>query len=271
MKNQTPFAKTLAQKTTLSSLCVPKIKAMHKRPAILSPYSFPNETRKPHKNARNNHLFSFPKKNCESGKFSKADQGFASIIVLFVLFVLLWAGVTVSSLGSTNLLRAPRELRAAQAFQTATAASDYVIQQLLQRVNSHGHLEGNFVVTLEDIPGNFPHGAMGYVQVNVLPGGDGAWVTSNVYVGDIGRSVRVLVNIKDVGIWANAIFAGAGASGRAINGNVDIRGSVHLLGDGEAYSDLNGNGQRDPAEPFQDLNGNGQWDPGEPFTDLNGD
>lgn len=203
--------------------------------------------------------------------FRRQEEGFASILVLFVLFVLLWAGVSLASLGSTNLLRAPRELRAAQAFQTATAACDYVIQQLLQNVNSQGQLQGNFIVSLDDIPGDFPVGATGFVQVSVLPGGDSAWVTSNAYVGDIGRSVRVLVNIKDVGIWANAIFAGAGASGRAINGNVDIRGSVHLLGDGEAYSDLNGNGQRDPAEPFQDLNNNGQWDPGEPFTDLNGD
>lgn len=58
--------------------------------------------------------------------------------------------------------------------------------------------------------------------------------------------------------------------------------------DVEPYTDTNGNGTWDPAEPFtdltpacdgkwnegeykRDLNGNGVWDPAEPFVDLDGD
>jgi len=41
----------------------------------------------------------------------------------------------------------------------------------------------------------------------------------------------------DVSPWNNAIFGGAGASGAMVNGNVDIRGSVHILGEGLAPTD----------------------------------
>lgn len=98
-----------------------------------------------------------------------------------------------------------------------------------------------------------------------------AWVTSTVNYRGINKSVRVFIASRDVSVWNNAIFAGTGAVGRAINGNVDIRGSVHILGEGELYSDLNANGVWDPAEAFSDLNNNKVWDPGEPFTDTNGD
>ena len=98
-----------------------------------------------------------------------------------------------------------------------------------------------------------------------------AWVTAYATVEGKPTSVRSLVISRDVSIWNNAIFAGTGSGGMAVTGNVDIRGSVHILGDGEPYDDLNGSGSWDPAEPFNDLNGNGVWDPGELFVDINND
>jgi len=44
------------------------------------------------------------------------------------------------------------------------------------------------------------------------------------------RKVLVLLEERDVSIWNNAIFAGAGQAGGVINGNANIRGSVHVLG-----------------------------------------
>ncbi len=44
------------------------------------------------------------------------------------------------------------------------------------------------------------------------------------------RSAEVVLSGADVNVWNNAIFAGAGAAGGAINGNVSIHGSVHILG-----------------------------------------
>lgn len=50
--------------------------------------------------------------------------------------------------------------------------------------------------------------------------------------GGTTRRVEVVVQGQDVNVWRNAIFAGFGAAGNLINGNVAIHGSVHLLGDG---------------------------------------
>lgn len=90
------------------------------------------------------------------------------------------------------------------------------------------------------------------------------------YLNGLSHNVKVQFSIKDVSVWNNAIFAGVGQAGKGINGNVDIRGSVHILGDGEPYSDLNGDGVRNSAEPFTDKNGNGKYDAGEAFTDTDG-
>ncbi len=45
------------------------------------------------------------------------------------------------------------------------------------------------------------------------------------------RRLESVFDTRDFGIWNNAIFAGRGQAGRLINGNVQIHGSVHLLGD----------------------------------------
>ncbi|NLV41639.1 MAG: hypothetical protein GXY15_10485 [Candidatus Hydrogenedentes bacterium] len=45
------------------------------------------------------------------------------------------------------------------------------------------------------------------------------------------REVESVYVAKDINVWNNAIFAGTGAAGQLINGNVSIYGSVHLLGD----------------------------------------
>lgn len=87
------------------------------------------------------------------------------------------------------------------------------------------------------------------------------------------RTVKVVVerNEENVGVWNNLIFGGVGQAGKSINGNVVMRGSVHLLGDGEDYTDVDGDGRWDSGEPYTDSNKNGQYDPGEPFTDVDGD
>jgi hypothetical protein len=86
--------------------------------------------------------------------------------------------------------------------------------------------------------------------------------------------VQVIVKRKrnPFNIWNNIVFAGVGQSGHSIQGNVSFHGPVHILGEGEPYSDANGNGRWDPADTYSDLNGNGIWNPGEPLlTDSDGD
>jgi len=73
-------------------------------------------------------------------------------------------------------------------------------------------------------------------------------------------------------IWNNIVFAGVGQAGHSIAGNVSFHGPVHILGEGETFTDSNGNGEWDPADTYTDLNGDGDWDPGEPLlTDSDGD
>ena len=56
------------------------------------------------------------------------------------------------------------------------------------------------------------------------------WVRSTGTYRGKTRAVLSMFRVKNINPWNNAIFAGAGQSGRVINGNVDIRGSVHILG-----------------------------------------
>jgi hypothetical protein len=157
------------------------------------------------------------------------------------------------------------------AFQAAQAALDYETALAFVRLqDAQGRFEEHSASHASTLAGIAP----GYTSsVTVVPIEDvrKAWVTSTVTYEGMSKSIRTFLDSRNVGIWNNAIFAGSGASGQAINGNVDIRGSVHILGEGEPYTDLNGNGVRDSAEPYTDQNSNGVWDPGEPFTDLNGD
>jgi hypothetical protein len=75
-------------------------------------------------------------------------------------------------------------------------------------------------------------------------------------------------------VWNNAIFAGHGQDGMSIRGNTGVHGSVHILGNGEPYDDLNGNGTRDAGEPFTDANHDGNYDaplgPGDVALDMTG-
>jgi hypothetical protein len=83
--------------------------------------------------------------------------------------------------------------------------------------------------------------------------------------------VIIKLNREDISIWNNAIFGGVGQAGRSINGNVAIRGSVHLLGDGETWTDVDGDKHWDAGEPYTDSNHNGVYNAGESYTDLDGD
>ncbi len=53
----------------------------------------------------------------------------------------------------------------------------------------------------------------------------------------VARTLEVKYEAKNLSVWDNAIFGGAGASGAVINGNCTIAGSVHILGNGLASND----------------------------------
>lgn len=61
---------------------------------------------------------------------------------------------------------------------------------------------------------------------------DDVWLRSVGTVNDVTMTLDVYVRMVNLSPWGNAIFAGSGASGTMVNGNVNIRGSVHILGTG---------------------------------------
>lgn len=194
-------------------------------------------------------------------------RGTASALILLVMMILLLSLLAVGQLVGGSLVRSKNEVDAAQVFQYAQAGADFAYQQIMeQATNNHGLIESSWH-DISSLPIQLLDGVTGTVEVVAVSGGTSAWITAEARKGRVGRSVRLLVRARDVGLWNNAIFAGTGASGQAINGNVDIRGSVHLLGDGEVFTDMNSNGRWDPGDSFTDVNGNGRWDAGEPFTD----
>lgn len=198
-------------------------------------------------------------------------KGFMSAFLLLGMTVLLVFCVGVSGLAVQSMKRSMRDGDAVMAFQAAQAGLEYQIAKSYSEMDEN---QGNFESLESSISAAVDEIAPGAtVTVQVQPTSDArkAWITSTCTYNGFKKSLRMFVDSRNVGIWNNAIFAGTGALGQSINGNVDIRGSVHILGEGEPYSDVNHNGHWDAAEAFTDSNHNNVWDPGEPFVDANGD
>lgn len=197
--------------------------------------------------------------------------GSFSVYGLLAMMVILIGTLGVSSFAVSGMKRATNEQKNIQAFEAAQAGLEQAITVAYANLPS---TNGVFVQASYDLSDTLaPITGGGVVTATVAPNANNlyAWVTATAIVNGKTKSVRSLISEHNVGIWNNAIFAGSGASGQAVNGNVSIAGSVHILGDGEPFIDLNGNGVRDAAEAFTDLNHNGVWDPGEPYVDSNGD
>ena len=121
-------------------------------------------------------------------------------------------------------------------------------------------------------------------QIDLGPEADGGYFStyaaSRVIWGNaptaIRRAERVLQG-ANVNVWENAIFAGAGAAGLLINGNVSIHGSVHLLGDnlgagGVAISAMDLSGTSLIHNNYEGLSADAKSRiPGLPTTDFDGD
>jgi hypothetical protein len=190
---------------------------------------------------------------------------------LLAMAVILISSLGISSYAVSGMARSRREQNTVKAFEAAQGGLEQAITTAYNNLLvSNGEFQAaqfNFSSSLSSIaPGCT-------VTAVVAPSADTsyAWVTATCTVDGFRKSVRSYINERNVGIWNNAVFAGTGAAGHAINGNVDIRGSVHILGEGEPFTDLNGSGTWNSAESYTDSNGNKVWDPGEPYTDANAD
>jgi hypothetical protein len=73
---------------------------------------------------------------------------------------------------------------------------------------------------------------------NVANESDEIWVRATGFAQGQAQAVQAYVKGQSISCWDNAIFAGGSQTGLLINGNVQIAGSVHILGEGLAPDDL---------------------------------
>lgn len=193
------------------------------------------------------------------------------VTAVIVMMMVAMFSLSYITFTSTNLMRANRDDRRNTTFFLAEAGVEYVVSKTVEALtlNPDSLTSTTYGSEITAVLDSLRSGATGSVT---LTAGSGmtATITSSATYRGITERIRVRVKFRNVGVWNNAVFAGIGQSGRGINGNVDIRGSVHILGEGDPFSDTNGNGKWDPAESFTDENGNGVFDPGEPFADADG-
>ena len=86
---------------------------------------------------------------------------------------------------------------------------------------------------------SFPGSHVGSYDISLKSSAsDGIWVRSVGTINDSDsnvlakQTIEAYMGVRSLSPWNNAVFAGSGAAGTTINGNVTIAGSVHVLGEG---------------------------------------
>jgi hypothetical protein len=177
----------------------------------------------------------------------KNEKGSMLLISYFVIIILLGIGVTYMLSSMNESLAAERERLSAVAFHIAEAGverglSDMRLDFANNGVWTDGLING-YPIANDGAYHNFSYspvtlnGGSYTVQCKIESNGD-AWVKSVGTTSGATHTIQAYAKIIDLSPWNNAIFAGAGASGAMINGNVDIRGSVHILGTSLAAGDM---------------------------------
>lgn len=206
----------------------------------------------------------------------RTHRGSALVSALTVLVLIFVLGSGILSLGLQSARRGQMDAMRVRALGLAEAGAEKALAYL-RTVAPNGSTNGSWRTTgrTEEIDGGSDYTLV--VANGTGPNAGKVVITSTGRVKEgettIRRTVRVVVKVteEDISIWNNAIFGGVGQAGKSINGNVVIRGGVHLLGDGESYTDSDGDGYWDAQEPFTDSNHDGNYDTGEPYADTDHD
>lgn len=219
----------------------------------------------------------------------KSRKGAGMILGLFALLVLFAFGMSFLSVAASSVITAKRDYLRARALEVAEAGMERGLSYL-RGTAPDGSTDGSWRTTHPSANPENHTGDTWYTEtlatgesfqlcVRTAAGGDPDRImltcVSTVTHGSASasRTLKALIErrVENIAVWNNVIFGGVGQTGKSINGNVRMRGSVHLLGDGESYTDVDGDGRWDQTESYTDSNSNGQYDLGEPFTDTDGD
>ncbi|MCK5580844.1 MAG: hypothetical protein KAJ18_06180 [Candidatus Omnitrophica bacterium] len=177
----------------------------------------------------------------------KSENGSLLIIALFLLTVLLLLSTAFVINSMTEMRTSERQKMTMQSFHLAEAGMERALYDLKEdfsgvtswsdgAINTYSLTgpDGDDFYTIDYNDTTITNlGAGSFaVQIKYIGGtNDAIWIKTTGAVGDATQNIMAYAKIKNVSPWNNAIFAGSGASGgTTINGNVDIRGSVHILG-----------------------------------------
>lgn len=162
-------------------------------------------------------------------KFPTNQKGHVLIILVAVIAALTVYGVSLLRLTDPELKISKRQVDSTKAFYIAEAG----IERALHNIKENGGIGG---FPPEE---STPFGGGTYTISLVATLADNEWTIKSIGNYDNStRSIQVDVKAENVSIWGNGLFGGSGASGKAINGNVDFRGSVHILGEGLSDTDI---------------------------------
>ncbi len=182
------------------------------------------------------------------------EKGSVLLTTYLLITVLLLLGTAFLIASSNEGRAAESQRKITQAFYLAEAGVERMIYNLKKDFSadedwSDDEINGwTYDSTDTDANGYFPFPDASDAANNAYPstvlgdgsysislkssGSDDIWIRSTGMVGSIRQTVRVYVRIVSLSPWDNAIFGGSGSSGGWVNGNVNVSGSVHILGDG---------------------------------------
>lgn len=174
------------------------------------------------------------------------NRGSVLVLAYLVIVVILLLGAAFMVASFNEGLFAERQRRSLIAFYIAESGLERAIYDLRQDFlndvtpswndgNINSHVIGPNTASFYTIPytsTTLNGGSYAAQLKNVAGVSTSIWIKSTGTFGDSTQTLQAYVKMQNLSPWNNAIFAGAGASGAMVNGNVHIRGSVHILGNG---------------------------------------
>ncbi len=178
-------------------------------------------------------------------------KGSAFLISYFAIVVLLGLGATFLLLVTGESRVSERQRLTTVAFHIAEAGIERGLNELREDfVNDTSPSWADGLINTYTIGPNtgtyytipfsstvFNSGSYVVELLNVSGAVDDIWLRSTGIISGVTHTIDVYVRMVSLSPWEYAIFAGAGASGAMVNGNVDIRGSVIVLGSGLSPGD----------------------------------
>ncbi len=205
----------------------------------------------------------------QRGKLTRGEKGSALLLALIIMVMLTFIFIAALTTSITDMDISKNMKERTSSFYISEAGLELGMKVLKNYPNMLNN------DSLEALINANPNLGGGSFSVDVTGTAPYKTLTSSGNSQEGATQVRVTVKRKrnPFNIWNNIVFAGVGQSGHVIDGNVSFHGPVHILGEGEPFTDSNGNGNWDPADTYTDLNGDGLWNAGEPLlrdTDADG-